>query len=133
MCPFACSLDDISPSSDLAGAGGLLLSDFHVHDGVCESGIDSGPVGRWYGSARQSHFASRAGRIRVGDHGGMRWGEAKADGVCSYESLPPNFSLAANMVAGAFAGIAVCQEREYVTYCTWKANGASGTLGDVPD
>lgn len=24
-----------------------------------------------------------------------------------YESLPPNFSLAANMVAGAFAGIAV--------------------------
>jgi hypothetical protein len=27
--------------------------------------------------------------------------------VCSYESLPPNFSLAANMVAGAFAGIAV--------------------------
>jgi hypothetical protein len=30
-----------------------------------------------------------------------------ADG-CSYESLPPNFSLTANMVAGAFAGIAVC-------------------------
>ena len=30
-----------------------------------------------------------------------------ADGLCSYESLPPNFSLAANMVAGAFAGIAV--------------------------
>jgi hypothetical protein len=27
--------------------------------------------------------------------------------VCSYEALPPNFSLAANMVAGAFAGIAV--------------------------
>ena len=26
----------------------------------------------------------------------------------SYESLPPNFSLAANMCAGAFAGIAVC-------------------------
>lgn len=26
---------------------------------------------------------------------------------CSYESLPPNFSLAANMAAGAFAGIAV--------------------------
>jgi hypothetical protein len=25
----------------------------------------------------------------------------------SYEGLPPNFSLAANMVAGAFAGIAV--------------------------
>lgn len=30
-----------------------------------------------------------------------------ADEWCSYESLPPNFSLAANMVAGAFAGIAV--------------------------
>lgn len=26
---------------------------------------------------------------------------------CSYESLPPNFSLAQNMVAGGFAGIAV--------------------------
>lgn len=25
-----------------------------------------------------------------------------------YEGLPPNFSLAANMTAGAFAGIAVC-------------------------
>jgi len=25
----------------------------------------------------------------------------------SYEGLPPNFSLAANMTAGAFAGIAV--------------------------
>jgi hypothetical protein len=25
----------------------------------------------------------------------------------SYEGLPPNFSLAANMMAGAFAGIAV--------------------------
>lgn len=27
--------------------------------------------------------------------------------IDSYESLPPNFSLAANMAAGAFAGIAV--------------------------
>jgi hypothetical protein len=28
--------------------------------------------------------------------------------VCnSYEALPPNFSLGANMLAGAFAGIAV--------------------------
>jgi solute carrier family 25 iron transporter 28/37 len=26
-----------------------------------------------------------------------------------YESLPPNFSLAQNMLAGAFAGIAVCR------------------------
>lgn len=29
---------------------------------------------------------------------------------CSYESLPPNFSLLQNMVAGAFAGIAVRTE-----------------------
>jgi hypothetical protein len=35
-----------------------------------------------------------------------------ADGCCSYESLPPNFSLAANMAAGAFAGIAVRHTRE---------------------
>ncbi len=27
--------------------------------------------------------------------------------IRSYESLPPNFSLVQNMVAGAFAGIAV--------------------------
>lgn len=27
--------------------------------------------------------------------------------TCSYEALPPNFSLLQNMVAGAFAGIAV--------------------------
>ncbi|KAJ4291200.1 Fe(2+) transporter [Kalmusia sp. IMI 367209] len=31
---------------------------------------------------------------------------ALADHVSSYESLPPNFSLSANMLAGAFAGIA---------------------------
>ncbi|KAF2730264.1 asparaginyl-tRNA synthetase [Polyplosphaeria fusca] len=29
-----------------------------------------------------------------------------SDGLSSYESLPPNFSLTANMLAGAFAGIA---------------------------
>lgn len=29
------------------------------------------------------------------------------DCLTSYESLPPNFSLAQNMIAGAFAGIAV--------------------------
>ena len=37
-------------------------------------------------------------------------GEDGKDGsneLSSYESLPPNFSLAANMAAGAFAGIAV--------------------------
>ena len=27
----------------------------------------------------------------------------------SYEALPPNFSLGNNMMAGAFAGIAVCE------------------------
>jgi solute carrier family 25 (mitochondrial iron transporter), member 28/37 len=32
----------------------------------------------------------------------------------SYESLPPNFSLAANMAAGAFAGIAVSSRRARV-------------------
>ena len=31
-----------------------------------------------------------------------------SDLLPSYEGLPPNFSLAANMAAGAFAGIAVC-------------------------
>lgn len=36
-----------------------------------------------------------------------------ADMHCSYESLPPNFSLAANMAAGAFAGIAVGQEAHH--------------------
>jgi hypothetical protein len=30
-----------------------------------------------------------------------------ADASSSYEALPPNFSLTANMLAGAFAGIAV--------------------------
>lgn len=30
----------------------------------------------------------------------------------SYEALPPNFSLGANMVAGAFAGIAVCSPHQ---------------------
>lgn len=33
--------------------------------------------------------------------------EARADEGDSYESLPSNFSLGANMLAGAFAGIAV--------------------------
>ena len=32
----------------------------------------------------------------------------------SYESLPPNFSLTDNMLAGAFAGIAVCILQTYV-------------------
>ena len=33
----------------------------------------------------------------------------------SYEGLPPNFSLAANMAAGAFAGIAVRTPRPSIT------------------
>ena len=36
-----------------------------------------------------------------------RWQTEDTDRHDSYESLPPNFSLAANMAAGAFAGIAV--------------------------
>jgi hypothetical protein len=43
----------------------------------------------------------------------------------SYESLPPNFSLAANMMAGAFAGIAVCIRRNPNISCpslTWSRN-----------
>ena len=31
--------------------------------------------------------------------------------LLSYEGLPPNFSLGANMLAGAFAGIAVFSTR----------------------
>lgn len=33
--------------------------------------------------------------------------------VASYESLPPNYSLAANMTAGAFAGIAVRHDKAH--------------------
>jgi len=40
-----------------------------------------------------------------------------ADALFSYESLPPNFSLAANMAAGAFAGIAVCAARMIRPLC----------------
>ena len=34
-------------------------------------------------------------------------GELQLTGCCSYEGLPPNFSLGYNMLAGAFAGIMV--------------------------
>ena len=34
-------------------------------------------------------------------------GELQLTGYCSYEGLPPNFSLGYNMLAGAFAGIMV--------------------------
>lgn len=40
-----------------------------------------------------------------------------SDSPSSYESLPPNFSLSANMVAGAFAGIAVRRRAQNVVTC----------------
>lgn len=40
-----------------------------------------------------------------------------------YEGLPSNFSLAANMTAGAFAGIAV---RKLENIYTWGARGLYG-------
>src|SRR5690242_12889954 len=52
-----------------------------------------------------------------------------ADTLTSYEALPPNFSLGANMLAGAFAGIAV-RIRSRRVRCTSAKNG-SGTLGHV--
>jgi hypothetical protein len=53
-----------------------------------------------------------------------------ADVWYSYEALPPNFSLGANMLAGAFAGIAV---RIRSRRDRWTpADGATGTLGHVP-
>lgn len=38
----------------------------------------------------------------------------KTDAYCSYEGLPPNFSLVQNMAAGAFAGIAVRTTATYI-------------------
>lgn len=43
--------------------------------------------------------------------------EPAANPVASYESLPPNFSLSANMLAGAFAGIAVCRRWRAIGRC----------------
>lgn len=40
----------------------------------------------------------------------------------SYEALPPNFSLAANMAAGAFAGIAVGEHNATRKVCLWLNN-----------
>ena len=59
-----------------------------------------------------------------------RW--ADANGECSYESLPPNFSLAANMAAGAFAGIAVSMMMKTPCENRSVANVCSGALGHVP-
>lgn len=49
-------------------------------------------------------------RVRVASHRIINWNlqAPNANGVYSYEGLPPNFSLWQNMAAGAFAGIAVC-------------------------
>ena len=56
---------------------------------------------------------------------------ADADVCDSYEGLPPDYTLGHNMLAGAFAGIAVrsfAQENEaYLGLIS-----ALGTLGDVP-
>ena len=41
------------------------------------------------------------------DSGSVKTHGAATDEDHSYEGLPSNFSLAANMTAGAFAGIAV--------------------------
>lgn len=57
-------------------------------------------------------------------------GNPGADYLHSYEALPPNFSLTANMLAGAFAGIAVSSESA-ADVCT-AANFTIGAFGDVP-
>jgi hypothetical protein len=58
------------------------------------------------------------------------WDTSVADLRASYEALPPNFSLTANMLAGAFAGIAVRPRgRRHVHILT---DMPIGTLGDVP-
>jgi hypothetical protein len=46
----------------------------------------------------------------------------------SYEGLPPNFSLAANMAAGAFAGIAV-RCAGYTKVRLWMTRSNDGSLG----
>ena len=84
-----------------------LRPSLHVRDRVDEGGFEIGPSGHWNGRARQSAFAGRTRRIRVCALMVSHWRASCADCGRSYESLPPNFSLAANMAAGAFAGIAV--------------------------
>jgi hypothetical protein len=58
------------------------------------------------------------------------WGTPVANLHTSYEALPPNFSLTANMLAGAFAGIAVRSRGR--CHVLASANLLIGTLGDVP-
>lgn len=53
----------------------------------------------------------------------------------SYESLPPDFSLADNMIAGAFAGIAVIfpnrPSKPFSTFENFQAKVTLGALCDV--
>jgi hypothetical protein len=56
-------------------------------------------------------------------------GVSGADTLYSYEALPPNFSLTANMLAGAFAGIAV--RSELAADVLTAANFTIGALGHV--
>jgi hypothetical protein len=70
-------------------------------------------------------------KLFIGDSG--RHGP-DADVYDSYEGLPPDYTLGHNMLAGAFAGIAVRffslapQRRKHILGLT----SASGTFGDVP-
>ena len=49
-----------------------------------------------------------------------------------YEALPENFSLGANMIAGAFAGIAVGSCRNRNPRGVLRLTSSTGTLSDVP-
>lgn len=49
-----------------------------------------------------------------------------------YEGLPPNFSLSANLLAGAFAGISVSLRQYWSMNPSWmKLIETSGTYGHV--
>ena len=58
------------------------------------------------------------------------WKTPVADLRTSYEALPPNFSLTANMLAGAFAGIAVRPRSRRRVHA--PTDSKTGTFGDVP-
>lgn len=50
------------------------------------------------------------------------WTRANANAQRSYEALPANYGLGHNMMAGAFAGIAVCAAltRALMGLTTWQ-------------
>ena len=50
----------------------------------------------------------------------------------SYEGLPPNYSVGANMVAGAFAGIAVSVLAAPASVKDCLADSTIGAYGHVP-